>query len=76
MDTAGLEAGRMSPLRFRDHELSAAYLDAMDDARKLIDELLRDGWPLARIVTRARNLYRAIHRDELIRHRSREAASV
>jgi hypothetical protein len=56
--------------RVRDHALSRAYLDEMDDARKLVDELLSGDWPLPRIVWRARTMYRAIHRREIIRHRS------
>jgi hypothetical protein len=57
----------------REHALSRAYLDEMDDARKLVDELLTGDWPLPRIVWRARTLYRAIHRREVLRHRNAEA---
>ena len=66
----------MTQLNLRDHQLSAAYLSAMDDARRLIDELMASGWPLPRLVIRARYLYHTIHRDELIRHRSRETEPV
>ena len=57
-------------IRLRDHQLSAAYLDAMDKARRTMDELSAAGWPLPRLVWRARALYRKIHHDEIIRHRS------
>jgi hypothetical protein len=55
--------------RIRDHALSREYLDEMDEARRLIDELLSGDWPVPRIVWRARTLYRAIHRREIVRHR-------
>jgi hypothetical protein len=59
----------MSP-PLRDHALSRAYLDEMDDARRTLDALLTAGeWPLPRIVWRARTLYRAIHLREIKRHR-------
>jgi hypothetical protein len=60
-------------LRVRDHALSLDYLRDMDDARRLVDELVAIGWPLPRIVWRARTLYRAIHRREVLRHRSGDA---
>ena len=66
----------MSPLKLRDHQRSAAYQTEMADARRRIDDLLLDGWPLPRLVIRARYMYRTIHRAELIRHRSREAEPV
>ena len=60
-------------IRLRDHQLSTAYLNAMDEARRTMDELSASGWPVPRLVWRARALYRQIHRDELIRHRSAAA---
>jgi hypothetical protein len=59
-------------IRVRDHQVSREYLDEMDDARRLVAELTATGWPLPRIVWRARTLYRAIHRREVLRHRSGE----
>jgi hypothetical protein len=60
-------------IRVRDHQVSREYLDEMDDARRVVSELTAIGWPLPRIVWRARTLYRAIHRREVLRHRSGDA---
>ena len=56
-------------MRQRDHAVSWQYLAEMDDARRTISEMASNGWPLARIVWRARTLYRAIYRRELVRYR-------
>lgn len=55
----------------REQIISRRYLEELDDIRRLVAELVADGWPLPRIVIRARNLYRAAYRREVLRYRER-----
>lgn len=54
----------------REHATSWQYLADLDDTRRLVDELQAIGWPLPRIVWRARTLYRAAWKRELVRYRN------
>lgn len=46
---------------------SAAYLDDLADARELIENLRKNGCPLARLVWRARSLYHKAWLSEKMR---------
>ena len=50
-------------------ELSSDYHDAMDSARKAVEYLHRECFPLPRLVQRARTLYRAAWLAEQARQR-------
>ena len=50
---------------------STTYLDELHDARELIEVLRRDGWPLQRLVWRARAIYHRAWREEQRRARGR-----
>lgn len=57
-------------MRQRDHAVSWQYLAEMDDARRVVEQMVEAGFPVPRIVWRARTLYRAIYRRELVRYRN------
>ena len=54
----------------RELALSRDYLDELDDARRLIDALHADHWPVPRLVWRARHVYREAWRREVQRYRN------
>lgn len=57
-----------------DHPASRQYLDQIDQIRDEVDELLAAGWPLPRVVWRARSLYAQAWRTERVRYRESYAA--